>query len=70
MLRLIIAKGISGTHPIITVVGVIIGVSIFGILGLVFGPLLISYFMLTIRIYKTSMLATKRLEKLKSIGNE
>jgi predicted PurR-regulated permease PerM len=49
---------------------VIIGVSIFGILGLVFGPLLISYFMLTIRIYKTSMLATERLEKLKFIGNE
>jgi predicted PurR-regulated permease PerM len=70
VLRLIIAKGISDTHPIITVVGVIIGIPIFGILGLVFGPLLLSYFILTIRIYETSKLATERLEKLKSGGNE
>ncbi len=70
VLRLIIAKGISNTHPIITVVGIIIGIPIFGILGLVFGPLLLSYFMLTIRIYETSKLATERLEKLKSGGNE
>ncbi|MFA6946072.1 MAG: AI-2E family transporter [Pedobacter sp.] len=70
VLRLIIAKGISDTHPVITVVGVIIGIPIFGILGLVFGPLLLSYFMLTIRIYETSKLATERLEKLKSGGNE
>jgi predicted PurR-regulated permease PerM len=70
VLRLIIAKGISNTHPIITVVGVIIGIPIFGILGLVFGPLLLSYFMLTIRIYETSKLATERLEKLRSGSNE
>lgn len=66
VLRLLIAKGVSDTHPIITVVGVIIGIPIFGILGLVFGPLLLSYFMLTIRIYETSKLASERLEKLKS----
>lgn len=70
VLRLIIAKEISDTHPIITVVGVIIGIPIFGILGLVFGPLLLSYFMLTIRIYETSKLATERFEKMKSGGNE
>ena len=70
VLRLIISKEISDTHPIITVIGVIIGIPLFGILGLVFGPLLFSYFMLTIRIYETGKLATERLEKLKSGGNE
>lgn len=70
VIRLLIAKNVSDTHPIITVVGVIIGIPIFGILGLVFGPLLLSYFILTIRIYETSKLATERLEKLKSIEDE
>lgn len=70
VLRLIISKEISNTHPIITVIGVIIGIPIFGILGLVFGPLLFSYFILTIRIYETGKMATERLEKLKSGGNE
>ena len=70
VIRLIIAKGVSNTHPIITVVGVIIGIPIFGILGLVFGPLLLSYLILTIRIYETSKLATERLEKLKSTEDE
>ncbi len=70
VIRLLIAKGVSDTHPIITVVGVIIGIPIFGILGLVFGPLLLSYFILTIRIYETSKLASERLEKLKSTEDE
>ncbi len=70
VIRLLIAKNVSDTHPIITVVGVIIGIPIFGILGLVFGPLLLSYFILTIRIYETSKLATERLEKLKSGEDE
>jgi predicted PurR-regulated permease PerM len=66
VIRLVIAKGVSDTHPIITVVGVIIGIPVFGILGLVFGPLLLSYFILTIKIYETSRLATERLERLKA----
>lgn len=70
VIRLLIAKNVSDTHPIITVVGVIIGIPIFGILGLVFGPLLLSYFILTIRIYETSKLASERLEKLKSSEDE
>ncbi|WP_026897378.1 AI-2E family transporter [Daejeonella oryzae] len=65
VIRLLIAKKVSDTHPIITVVGVIIGIPIFGIMGLVFGPLLLSYFILTIRIYETSKLASERLERIK-----
>lgn len=66
VLRFIIAKRVANTHPIITVIGVVIGIPVFGIMGLVFGPLLLSYFILTIRIYETSRLASERLERIKS----
>lgn len=67
VLRFIIAKRIGNIHPIITVLGVIIGLPLFGIMGLVFGPLLISYFILLVKIYETSTLASGRLEKMKTI---
>jgi predicted PurR-regulated permease PerM len=66
VIRFIIAKRVADTHPIITVIGVVIGIPVFGIMGLVFGPLLLSYFVLTIRIYETSRLASERLERIKS----
>lgn len=66
VIRFIIAKRVADTHPIITVIGVVIGIPVFGIMGLVFGPLLLSYFILTIRIYETSRLASERLERIKS----
>ncbi|WP_379023229.1 AI-2E family transporter [Parapedobacter deserti] len=54
VLRLIIAKKVGDIHPIITVVGVIIGLPLFGLMGLVYGPLLLSYFLITVRIYETN----------------
>ena len=50
--RITVLRKIGDVHPLITIVGVIIGLSMFGFLGLVFGPLLISYFILLIRIYR------------------
>lgn len=40
-------------HPLITVFGVILGLKLFGIIGLIFGPLLLSYFNLLLKIYRT-----------------
>jgi len=54
VLRLIIAKRVGDIHPIITVVGVIIGIPLFGVMGLVYGPLLLSYFLITVRIYEAN----------------
>lgn len=54
VLRLIIAKKVGDIHPIITVVGVIIGIPLFGVMGLVYGPLLLSYFLITVRIYEAN----------------
>ncbi|MCO4293003.1 AI-2E family transporter [Solitalea sp. MAHUQ-68] len=51
VLRFFISKKFADTHPIIVIVGVIIGIPIFGILGLVYGPLLISGFIILTNIY-------------------
>jgi predicted PurR-regulated permease PerM len=52
VLRFFISKYVANTHPLITIIGVIIGIPVFGILGLVFGPLLISWFFLLVKIYE------------------
>ncbi|MEO7532047.1 MAG: AI-2E family transporter [Sediminibacterium sp.] len=51
VVRFVLAKRMADVHPVVTVLGVIIGVQYFGITGLVFGPLLISYFIILLRIY-------------------
>jgi len=50
--RITVLRRIGDVHPVITILGVIIGLSMFGFLGLVFGPLLISYFIVLVRIYR------------------
>ncbi|QDO92628.1 AI-2E family transporter [Formosa sediminum] len=52
LLRLFILKRLDDVHPLITLFGVLVGVPLFGFIGLVFGPLLISLFLLVLRIYK------------------
>ncbi len=49
--RLLLQKRMGNVHPLITIFGVIIGINLFGFLGLIFGPLLISLFILLMRIY-------------------
>jgi predicted PurR-regulated permease PerM len=50
--RFIIQKKFAEVHPIITVLGVIIGLNLFGLPGLIFGPLLISYFLIFVKMYQ------------------
>lgn len=49
--RFILARKIGDVHPLITVFGVIIGLKLFGFIGLIFGPVLISIFILLLKIY-------------------
>jgi len=51
VIRFIMAKRMADVHPIVTVLGVIIGLKYFGITGLIFGPLIISYFLILSKIY-------------------
>ncbi len=52
LFRVIIQKKLSDIHPLITLIGVIVGVPLFGFIGLIFGPLLVSLFLLLLKIYK------------------
>lgn len=51
LFRFWLQKKIGDVHPLITGFGVIIGINLFGFIGLIFGPILISLFILLIRIY-------------------
>ncbi|MDO5656010.1 MAG: AI-2E family transporter [Flavobacteriaceae bacterium] len=50
--RIVLQKSLAEIHPLITLFGVVIGIPLFGFLGLVFGPLLVSLFLLMAKIYK------------------
>ncbi|MBZ9779585.1 AI-2E family transporter [Psychroflexus sp. CAK8W] len=52
IVRLLVLKKMANEHPLITLIGVIIGVPLFGFIGLIFGPLLLSLFLLIVMIYK------------------
>lgn len=49
--RLKLMKYMGDVHPLITVLGVIVGLNLFGFVGLIFGPLLVSYFLILVKIY-------------------
>ncbi|RYY67108.1 MAG: AI-2E family transporter [Chitinophagaceae bacterium] len=49
--RLTLMKKLGDIHPMITVLGVIVGLNLFGFIGLIFGPLLVSYFIILVKIY-------------------
>jgi predicted PurR-regulated permease PerM len=51
VIRFLLAKRMADVHPIVTVLGVIMGLKYFGFAGLVFGPILISFFILLLKIY-------------------
>lgn len=52
VLRFALMKKFGDVHPLITVFGVILGLQLFGLMGLIFGPLMIAYFLLLCQIYK------------------
>jgi len=51
VVRLSLLKKMMDVHPLITLFGVIIGIGLFGFWGVIFGPLLISYCIILIKIY-------------------
>jgi predicted PurR-regulated permease PerM len=60
LFRFMLNKKLGDIHPLITVFGVIVGIQLFGFIGLIFGPLLISMFILLLKIYSTEFLVKKR----------
>ncbi|MDL2309836.1 AI-2E family transporter [Parabacteroides sp. OttesenSCG-928-B22] len=60
MIRFVLQKRLADTHPLITIFGVIIGLSMFGFIGIIFGPILIAIFLLCVNIFKEEFLDSKK----------
>ena len=58
LIRFVLQKKMADTHPLITIFGVVIGLSLFGFMGIIFGPLLLSIFILCVNIFKTQFLSS------------
>lgn len=56
LVRFVLQKKIADIHPLITIFGVIIGLALFGFMGIIFGPLLLSMFILCFNIFKKEYL--------------
>jgi predicted PurR-regulated permease PerM len=52
VLRIMLAKRMGDIHPLVTLVGLVLGVQIFGLIGLVVGPLLVSYFLVLMEVFR------------------
>jgi predicted PurR-regulated permease PerM len=51
MARITLLKRMGNVHPVITILGVIVGLGLFGFIGLIFGPLLVNYILVLFDIY-------------------
>lgn len=56
LIRFILQKKMADTHPLITIFGVVIGLPLFGFMGVIFGPLLLSLFFLFVDMLKKEYL--------------
>ncbi len=65
VIRMIMGRKIANTHPMITIIGVVIGIPLFGILGILYGPLMISTFLILLEIFEAN-----RIELAKISGEE
>ena len=54
--RFILQKKMADIHPLITIFGVVIGISMFGFMGVIFGPLILSLFVLFVNMFKQEYL--------------
>lgn len=52
VLRFTLLKKLENIHPLNTVFGIIMGLNIFGFMGLIFGPIMVSMTVLLLKIYK------------------
>ena len=68
VIRMVLQKFMADVHPLITVLGVIVGLNLWGFFGLIFGPLLVSMFLLLVRVYSDEFISPRKVEVI--TGNE
>lgn len=56
LIRFILQKKMADIHPLITIFGVVAGLPIFGFMGVIFGPLLVSLFLLFLEMFRKEYL--------------
>lgn len=56
VVRFVMQRKLADTHPLVTIIGVLIGLSLFGFVGVIFGPLLLSLFIYFVHIFKVRYL--------------
>lgn len=56
--RITLLKKMGDVHPVITILGVIVGLGLFGFIGLIFGPLLVNYIIVLFSIYMNEFIDT------------
>ena len=52
LLRFTLLKKLENIHPLNTVFGIIMGMNLFGFMGLIFRPILISLTLLLVQVYR------------------
>lgn len=57
--RPVIQKKVGEIHPFQSLLGIVIGVPFFGLVGLIIGPLLLAYFYLTVKMFSEEYLSNK-----------
>ena len=56
LVRMVMQKKMADTHPLITIFGVFIGLSLFGFMGVIFGPLMLAMFVFCVNVFKRKYL--------------
>jgi predicted PurR-regulated permease PerM len=56
VVRMVVFKKVSNIHPLATLVGAFAGLKLFGLLGVLLGPLAIAYFFELLKMYRDEYL--------------
>ncbi|GAA4015892.1 AI-2E family transporter [Hymenobacter fastidiosus] len=70
VLRIVLARRMGDIHPLVTLVGLVLGIEIFGIIGLVVGPLLVSYFLVLMEVFRRENRAALAARKVKQLPGQ
>lgn len=59
LIRFIIQKKMADIHPLITIFGVVVGLPLFGFMGIIFGPLMLSLFLVCADLFNKEYIMKK-----------
>lgn len=62
LIRFLLQKKMADVHPLITIFGVVAGLPLFGFMGVIFGPLLVSLFLLFLDMFRKEYLVDETKE--------